>query len=156
MADITQQTSAPVQTPTPSERPQQSKESKQRKRRMKNAIIAAVILAVLAVGGFFLYRFLTAQDSVESEIQTQTADISSIQSVVSGSGNARAKESAAITLTQGGTVQEVLVSAGDTVTVGQPLYTIRSQEAEDAVATARRRWITCRRTCPTWWKRPTT
>ena len=136
MADITQQTSAPVQTPTPSERPQQSKESKQRKRRMKNAIIAAVILAVLAVGGFFLYRFLTAQDSVESEIQTQTADISSIQSVVSGSGNARAKESAAITLTQGGTVQEVLVSAGDTVTVGQPLYTIRSQEAEDAVTTA--------------------
>ena len=106
MADITQQTSAPVQTPTPSERPQQSKESKQRKRRMKNAIIAAVILAVLAVGGFFLYRFLTAQDSVESEIQTQTADISSIQSVVSGSGNARAKESAAITLTQGGTLND--------------------------------------------------
>ena len=28
------------------------------------------------------------------------------------------------------------MAAGDTVTVGQPLYTIRSQEAEDAVATA--------------------
>ena len=88
------------------------------------------------MGIFFLYRFLTTQNTVESEIQTQVASISSIQSVVSGSGNARAKESAAITLTQGGTVQEVLVAAGDTVTVGQPLYTIRSQEAEDAVATA--------------------
>ncbi|WP_295633593.1 HlyD family efflux transporter periplasmic adaptor subunit [uncultured Intestinimonas sp.] len=136
MADMTQQTAAPVQTPAPPVKPQQSKESKQRKRRAKNLIIAVILLAIAAVGIFFLYRFLTTQNTVESEIQTQVASISSIQSVVSGSGNARAKESAAITLTQGGTVQEVLVAAGDTVTVGQPLYTIRSQEAEDAVATA--------------------
>ena len=136
MADMTQQTAAPVQTPAPPVKPQQSKESKQRKRRAKNLIIAVILLAIAAVGIFFLYRFLTTQNTVESEIQTQVASISSIQSVVSGSGNARAKESAAITLTQGGTVQEVLVAAGDTVTVGQPLYTIRSQEAEEAVATA--------------------
>ena len=135
MADIIQQ-AAPAQTPAPPVKPQQSKESKQRRRPVKNGVIAAVVLAAAAVGGFFLYRFLTAQSGVESEIQTQTAEISSIQSVVSGSGNARAKESAAITLTQGGTVQEVFVTAGDIVTEGQPLYTIRSQEAEDAVTAA--------------------
>lgn len=136
MADMTQQTAAPVHTPAPPVKPQQSKESKQRKRRAKNLIIAVILLAIAAVGIFFLYRFLTTQNTVESEIQTQVASISSIQSVVSGSGNARAKESAAITLTQGGTVQEVFVTAGDTVTEGQPLYTIRSQAAEDEVTAA--------------------
>lgn len=141
MADITQQ-AAPVQTPAPPVRPQQSKERKQRRRRVKNAVIAVLVLAAAAVGGYFLYRFLTQQNSVESEIQTQIAETSSIQSVVSGSGNARAKESAAITLTQGGTVQEVFVAAGDTVTAGQPLYTIRSQEAEDAVTAAQERVTT--------------
>ena len=90
----------------------------------------------MGVGGFFLYRFLTAQNGAASEIQSQVAEISSIQSTVQGSGNAKAKESAAITLTQGGTVQEVFVTAGDTVTAGQPLYTIRSQAAEDEVTAA--------------------
>ena len=73
---------------------------------------------------------------MNSQIQTQPAQISSIQSMVQGSGNAKAKDTAAITLTQGGTVQEVFVTAGDTVTEGQPLYTIRSQAAEDEVTAA--------------------
>ena len=135
MAEMTQQT--PAQTPAPPETPKKSKEQlKKQRKRIRGLIAAVIILAAVGVGGFFLYRFLTAQSGVESEIQTQTAEISSTQSVVSGSGNARAKESAAITLTQGGTVQEVFVAAGDVVTEGQPLYTIRSQDAEDAVASA--------------------
>ena len=46
MADMTQQTAAPVQTPAPPVKPQQSKESKQRKRRAKNLIIAVILLAI--------------------------------------------------------------------------------------------------------------
>ena len=90
----------------------------------------------LAAGGFLLYRFLTKQDSASSQIQTQAVQYGTIQSKVTGSGNAKAKESAAITLTAGGTVQEVFVSPGDTVTAGQPLYTIFSQEAQDQVTQA--------------------
>src|SRR5699024_10573914 len=62
--------------------------------------------------------------------------IGSIQQRASGSGTAKAKETAAITLTAGGTVSEVFVTAGDVVTAGQPLYTIDSQEAQDTVAQA--------------------
>ena len=137
MAEMTQQTTAPAQTPAPPESPKRSKEQLQKRRkRIRSTIAAIIILIAVGVGGFFLYRFLTAQNGAASEIQSQVAEISSIQSTVQGSGNAKAKESAAITLTQGGTVQEVFVTAGDTVTAGQPLYTIRSQAAEDEVTAA--------------------
>ncbi|MDD6159742.1 MAG: HlyD family efflux transporter periplasmic adaptor subunit, partial [Oscillospiraceae bacterium] len=69
-------------------------------------------------------------------IFSQPAYIGSIQSKVSGSGNARASQSAAITLTQSGTVEEVFVTSGQTVMAGEPLYTIFSQPARDAVAAA--------------------
>ena len=132
MAEMTQQAAAPTQTPAPPQKPQKSKEQLQKQRKRIRSIIAAVIiLAALGVGGFFLYRFLTAQNGAESQIQSQMAEISSIQSTVQGSGNAKAKESAAITLTAGGMVEEVLVTAGDKVTAGQPLYTISSKEAQD-------------------------
>lgn len=106
------------------------------KRKLRKAVIAGAVVVALAAGGFLLYRFLTKQDSASSEIQTQAVQYGTIQSKVTGSGNAKAKESAAITLTAGGTVQEVFVSPGDTVTVGQPLYTIFSQEAQDQVTQA--------------------
>ena len=102
-------------------------------RTVRRAAIAAVVVAALAAGGFLLYRFLTHQDETSSELQTQPVQFGSIQSKVTGSGNAKAKESAAITLTAGGTVQEVFVAPGDTVTAGQPLYTIFSQDAQDQV-----------------------
>ena len=140
MAEMTQQnapvTEAPAPT-APTARPSgTSNQKKKQRKKVRNTIIALVVLAVLAVGGFFLYRFLTEKEAVNSQIQTQPAQISSIQSMVQGSGNAKAKDTAAITLTQGGTVQEVFVTAGDTVTEGQPLYTIRSQAAEDEVTAA--------------------
>lgn len=137
MAEMTEQKATSVETPAPPETPKKSSGQKKRNRkRVRNTIITLVVLAALAVGGVFLYRFLTKKEEVESQIQTAVAQISSIQSTVQGSGNAKAKESAAITLTQGGTVQEVYVTAGDTVTAGQPLYTIRSQDAEDEVTAA--------------------
>ena len=140
MAEMTQQTAPVTEAPAPAAPPARpsgtSNQKKKQRKKVRNTIIALVVLAVLAVGGFFLYRFLTAKEAVNSQIQTQPAQISSIQSMVQGSGNAKAKDTAAITLTQGGTVQEVFVTAGDTVTEGQPLYTIRSQAAEDEVTAA--------------------
>lgn len=140
MAEMTQQNAPVTEAPAPAAPPARpsgtSNQKKKQRKKVRNTIIALVVLAVLAVGGFFLYRFLTAKEAVNSQIQTQPAQISSIQSMVQGSGNAKAKDTAAITLTQGGTVQEVFVTAGDSVTEGQPLYTIRSQAAEDEVTAA--------------------
>ena len=136
---------AEVQTPvvsTPAEQsasvPGPGKSSsvkkKQNKRKLRNGIITVVVLAALGVGGCFLYGFLNKTEEVNTEMQTAEASYGMIQSSVQGSGSARAKESAAITLTQSGVVQQLYVNAGDVVTAGQPLYTIFSQAAQDEVA----------------------
>ena len=136
---------AEVQTPvvsTPAEQsasvPGPGKSSsvkkKQNKRKLRNGIITVVVLAALGVGGYFLYGFLNKTEEVNTEMQTAEASYGMIQSSVQGSGSARAKESAAITLTQSGVVQQLYVNAGDVVTAGQPLYTIFSQAAQDEVA----------------------
>ena len=133
MPEVTVPQPAPAASPaSPPGRPK----PKFNKRKVRQAVIAGAVVVALAAGGFLLYRFLTKQDSASSEIQTQPVQYGTIQSKVTGSGNAKAKESAAITLTAGGTVQEVFVSPGDTVTAGQPLYTIFSQEAQDQVTQA--------------------
>lgn len=129
-----QEQGAPVPAPTPVAK---APKGKKNPKRVKRLIIGGAAAIVLVVGGVVLYRFLTKQNDTNSEIQSQPVEIGSIQSTVSGSGTATAKESAAITLTAGGTVREVYVTAGDTVTAGQPLYTIFSQDAQNLVDTAK-------------------
>ena len=129
-----QEQGAPVPAPTPVAK---APKGKKNPKKVKHLIIGGAAAIVLVVGGVVLYRFLTKQNDTNSEIQSQPVEIGSIQSTVSGSGTATAKESAAITLTAGGTVREVYVTAGDTVTAGQPLYTIFSQDAQNLVDTAK-------------------
>ena len=135
MAEVTaaqSQTTAPVPAPG-------RKKGPGKKKMVQRLIALGVAAVVLGGGGFALYRFLNTSTLEEGEIFSQAATIGSIQSKVSGSGTAKAKESAAITLTQSGTVQEVLVAGGQTVMAGDPLYTIYSQAAEDEVANARKK-----------------
>ncbi len=112
---------------------------KGRRKIIKRLIALGVAAVIFGGGGFVLYRFLTATDDTVGEIFPATAQIGTIQSKVSGQGSARAKEQAAITLTQSGTVQEVFVTGGQTVMAGDPLYTIHSQAAEDAVTDAQKK-----------------
>ena len=132
---ITPQPAVPTQTPPAP--PEMKPVKKGKKKAVKNAIILAIVAGVLAIGGFLLYKFLHSGGEGQGEIMAQPAQIGTIQSKVSGSGTAKAKESAAITLTQSGTVQEVFVTGGQTVMAGDPLYTIYSQAAQDAVTDAK-------------------
>ncbi|MGE4277836.1 MAG: efflux RND transporter periplasmic adaptor subunit [Lawsonibacter sp.] len=133
MAELTApQTQTPVPPPAPVK-----KKGAQKKKMVKRLVALGVALVLFAGGGFALYKFLNSSDGEQGEIFAQPASIGTIQSTVSGSGTANAKESAAITLTQSGTVQEVLIAAGQTVTAGQPMYTIYSQAAEEEVTDAR-------------------
>ncbi len=104
---------------------------------IKTIITLVVLAAILGGGGYGLWYFVLRPEPVEQgEIYAVPAEIGSIKSTADGSGSAKAKESAAITLTEGGEVRELFVAAGDRVTAGQPLYTIYSETAEKAVTDA--------------------
>jgi len=143
MPDVTTPTvpetpAAPAAPESPPSPPKKKPQGKNKRKKVKNIIIACVVAAILAVGGYFLYKFLNSDDGELGEIYAQPAQIGSIQSTVSGSGTAKSKESAAITLTSSGTVEEVYVTSGDVVSEGQPLYTIFSQSAQDKVTEAQK------------------
>ncbi len=121
---------------TPPKPPVKKPAGKGRQKIVKRLIALGVAAAIFGGGGFTLYRFLTDDDSELGEIYSQPAEIGTIQSKVSGRGSARAKESAAITLTQSGVVQEVFVAGGQTVMAGDPLYTIYSEAAETELSKA--------------------
>ena len=121
---------------TPPKPPVKKPAGKGRQKIVKRLIALGVAAAIFGGGGFALYRFLTDDDSELGEIYSQPAEIGTIQSKVSGRGSARAKESAAITLTQSGVVQEVFVAGGQTVMAGDPLYTIYSEAAETELSKA--------------------
>ena len=136
---MTQQVNTPPVADVPAQTaptPPVKKPFKKRKKRIKRIISTLVILAILAIGGFFLWKYLFAEEQTQGELLTDFAMVSSIQSMVEGSGSARAKDTAAITLTANGVVQEVFVSEGEFVTAGQPLYTIDSVSAQDDITAA--------------------
>lgn len=124
---------APSAPPRPSAK---KPAGKGRKKIIKRLIALGVAMVIFGGGGFALYRFLTDDDTEMGDILPAIAEIGTIQSKVSGRGSARAKESAAITLTQSGVVQEVFVTGGQTVMAGDPLYTIYSEAAETALSQA--------------------
>ena len=138
-APVQEAAASPAETAGPPKPPAKRPAGKGRRKIIKRLIALGVAAVIFGGGGFALYRFLTATDEEEGEIFPATAEIGTIQSKASGRGTARAKESAAITLTQSGTVQEVFVTGGQTVFAGDPLYTIYSQAAEDAVSDAQKK-----------------
>ena len=100
---------------------------------------AAAVLAAVVWGGM---RFFGG-GSGTGEVLTAVVDVGSITSTVSGEGLARAKESASLTVTASGTVQDVYVREGDTVEAGQPLYKIHSDAAEEAYTAAQKELDSC-------------
>lgn len=138
MAEITQitgQNGAATQPPAPPKKSPEKK--KKRKKRIKTILILVVILAVIVAVVLLLRQYVFTEKEPEGEILTDTAMISSIQSMVEGSGTTKAKDSATITLGMAGTVKDVFVAEGDTVQAGDPLYTIDSTAATEAVKDAR-------------------
>ena len=128
-----------ITTSTPPSAPVRKPAGRGAKKKIKTLITLGITAALLAAGGIGLNHFLNAGEDEVGEIYSQQAMIGTIQSKVSGSGTAKAKESSAITLTQGGIVEEVYVTSGQTVMEGEPLYTIVSPAAQEEVSNAQER-----------------
>ena len=76
------------------------------------------------IAAVVLLKVLGGKSSDEGEVVTDIVQYGSITSTVQGSGLTKAKSSETITITTVGTVVDVLVAEGETVTAGTPLFTI--------------------------------
>lgn len=128
---------APKQDPWEAPAPKKRVKTAAEKKKLVKRIIAAVV-AVALVGGiiFGMWFLVFRKDDSLGTIYAEPAYISSIQSTVEGSGNATAKETSTVTIPANGTVEQVLVATGDMVSAGQPLFSVYSQTAQEALAVA--------------------
>lgn len=115
----------------------QKKAPKKKKHLVRNIILIVILAAVLALIVWGCMKFFGGSGD-NGEVMNAYVDIGSITSTVSGDALSRAKDSASMTLTTSGTVQEIFVSEGDHVEAGQQLYKIQSDTAEDAVTQAKK------------------
>lgn len=106
---------------------------KKRRRVIRLGVVVVILLVIAAI----LLKLLGSKGGGESQVVTDVVQYGAITSTVEGSGLTKAKSSETITLTTAGTVMEVLVTEGQQVTAGTPLFTIDSPAAESAVQKAR-------------------
>ena len=124
--------------------PPGGKQTKKKRRLIRGIVLAAVLLAATG-GAVWGGMKLFGGGSGQGEVLTAWVEQGSITSTISGEGLTRAQNSATMTITVSGTVQDVFVKEGDSVEAGQQLYVIRSPAAEDAVTAARKEVEDCTR-----------
>ena len=127
----------PWEAPDPAKKKPKVRSAAAKKKLFKRII--AIVLTAAILGGiiFGMWYLVFRKDESLGTIYAEPAYIGSIQSTVQGSGNANAKETSTVTIPVNGTVEQVLVAQGDVVSAGQPLFSVYSQAAQDALATAR-------------------
>ena len=110
------------------------KRKKIRRKRIITSVIALAVVGGIAFGMMQLFK----EKEPELTIWSQPVMRGSISSSVTGSGETKALKSATLTLSSGGTVQEVYVQEGQQVKEGDPLYKVDSTEAQKAVEDAQK------------------
>ena len=108
-----------------------------RKKRRKVIRLGVIVLVLLVVAAILLKLLGGGRSGGENQVITDVVQYGAITSTVEGSGLTKAKSSETITITTAGTVTDVLVTEGQQVTAGTPLFTIDSPAAESAVQKAR-------------------
>ena len=136
---VVEQAAAPQSPSTPpkKEKTPATHEQKQKRRKLIRRIIALVVaLAIIITSAVLLKKFVFTDKEELGEVMTMPVTLGSIQSMVEGTGNARAKNSATVTPDAGYKVLELFVKEGDTVEEGQLLYNLDDSAAQEAVSTA--------------------
>jgi len=104
----------------------------------RKIIITVVIILVLAVGGFFGYRYMTARAATSSVSNLQTTPVTrgTITNTVSAAGTVRADQSTTLAWQTSGIVDKVEVKVGDKVQANQELAIIRQDSLAQSLIMA--------------------
>jgi multidrug efflux pump subunit AcrA (membrane-fusion protein) len=109
-----------------------------RKSRIKKLIIAIVV--ILCLGGIATYLVLglglfTKKEVVKEAVKTYTVASGNLTTEISAAGNLALAETEDVSFEMAGTVLEVLVNVGDTVTKGQELARLDTTDLEKTIKT---------------------
>ena len=103
---------------------EKKKKKKKRKRRITVIIIVALVLVALAVTVATLRKRVTEKFTEEEDVKSAQAALGSISTTVSGSGQLSEVDEEELTVPAGVKLNEVVVSAHDTVSRGDVLATL--------------------------------
>ena len=142
MSEVTEKEaqSAAETVPVPETAPAPAKVSKWKslpRKKRRRIIRWCVTLVILAVIGGVLFKVFGGKKEAEKQVVTDFVQYGAITAKVEGSGLTKAKSSESISITTSGTVMEVMVTEGQEVTAGTPLFTVDSPAAQAAVQKAR-------------------
>jgi HlyD family secretion protein len=106
---------------------------------MRKIIIPLVILAVLAVGGYFGVTYWLGQQKASSlsNYLTETVGRGNLTSLIGGTGTVRAARSANLTWQASGEAGSVSVKAGDQVSVDDVLAELNADNLPASILSAR-------------------
>lgn len=103
----------------------------------KHKILMAIIVAILIIGGYFLYISMIAVDEDAITYETEEVVISDIQKIVSGSGQVEDANQVDITADASGQVTKVLVEENQEVSAGDLLFQLDSEDLVYSVNSAK-------------------
>lgn len=105
---------------------------------VKRIVTIVVVLVVLVGGGFLVRNFLSdrAAAQMTSNLQTEVAQIGSLEAKVGATGTVRARQSAVLTWQTTGIVEKVDVSLGDQVQAGDVLASLEQSSLPQNVILA--------------------
>lgn len=96
----------------------------------------AVVLVVAGVAAFFLHMKLTGGSGQNESYDEYTVGKMTLRAMVTSSGVAVAQDEAVLSFTGAGQLTDILVKLGDEVKEGQPLMRLKSDDLQNAAATA--------------------
>jgi len=104
----------------------------------KRILVAVVVIALLAAGGYFVYNQFFAADDAESETGAQASATAEPIDVglVSANGEVVPLRSAMLSFQTGGIVEEILIDAGTAVSTGDPILRLDATDQEIALVQA--------------------
>jgi HlyD family secretion protein len=113
---------------------------------MKRALIIILLIAVLGVGGFFVYqRVQQSQAASESTFQTVTLTNGDLTAIVGATGTVRANQTTTVNWQTSGRIGKVYVKVGDKVTVNQVLAELDPTTLSQNIILARSDLVTAQR-----------
>lgn len=108
------------------------------KSKLVKTLIACLIIGVVAVGGYYGYKHFFGSKTTASTSQyiTTTARKMNLQVNIQGTGTVYAGTSKDITSNNSGTLKDLNLKVGDTVTAGTKLFTVDSNDLRQNVTKA--------------------